>query len=334
MRKVRSAPPFSHGFVITLIAFLLLTASPMLSAPHPKVTVQKAAEPVRNEYLIMLNVPSANVPKVATELTKRYGGEVLAVWQHAVKGFWLKAEPEVVRHMVQDRRIASCEENAVGHDSAEPQLTKVNLDGSRVNPTPDGSYPSLGTPDHPLWHLNRISHRQRQDGLDHPDYTYGSDGSGIAIYIIDGGVFRWHQEFYPKDSSQAAIIRDADIMDKEPSSPRVRIVDARWNVTGHNPSALIDDDAVISDTGNNGDPIAPKDCTVSPPSDAPNPPKPHPYNFSDPSATHGTACASAAAGRNVGVAKGATIVPVKAITCNTLSLGAVIRSRTMMQGRP
>ena len=81
MRKVRSAQPFSHGYVITLIAFLLLTASPMLGAPDPRTTIQKAAEPVRNEYLIMLNVPASDVPKVATELTKRYGGEVLAVWQ-------------------------------------------------------------------------------------------------------------------------------------------------------------------------------------------------------------------------------------------------------------
>jgi hypothetical protein len=326
MRTVRTAQPSGHGFVITIVAFLLLTASAMLGAPHPRATVLKAAEPVRNEYLIMLNVPSDEVPKVARELTKRYGGEVLAVWQHAVKGFWLKAEPEVARRIAQDRRIKSCEENAVAHDSAEPQPTNLNADGTRVKPSPDGEYPALGPPDHPLWHLNRISHRQRQEDASAPDfkYTYGSDGSGIAIYVIDGGVFRWHQEFYPKDTSQAAITLDADNMDKEATRLRVRSDDVAANVTGTNPSALIDDDPVKRDTGNNGDPIAPRDCSAITPSDAPNPPKPHPYNFTDASATHGTACASAAAGRNVGVAKGATIVPVKAMTCNTLSLGAVI----------
>src|SRR6266851_1301193 len=89
MRKVRNAqPPAACSIVVTIIVLLFLSASPMLSAPRPEATVRKAAEPVRNEYLIMLNVPADDVPKVAKELTKRYGGEVLAVWQHAVKGFW------------------------------------------------------------------------------------------------------------------------------------------------------------------------------------------------------------------------------------------------------
>ncbi|MEA2162121.1 MAG: hypothetical protein QOK37_248 [Thermoanaerobaculia bacterium] len=343
MRNVRNAPPSSHSFVITVIALLFLTASPMLAAAHPKVTVQKAAEPVRNEYLIMLDVPSADVPKVATELTKRYGGEVLAVWQHAVKGFWLKAEPEVARHMVQDRRIKSCEENAVGHDSGVPQLTKVKDDGiSLVTPSPEGVYPPLGTPNHPLWHLNRISHRQRQDGLTNADYkyTYGSDGSWcpdgtttcsadmrkrVAIYLIDGGVLRWHQEFYENPGpgeppvTKASINQDAT--DKINRSPRVRKDAAANMVDGRLPPTYIADNSLGKDPINNGDPIAPVgDCGA-----------PTVYNFPPPNGvpyegqTHGTACASVAAGRNVGVAKGAAIVPVKVFNCAfTDSLGAVI----------
>ena len=62
MRKVRNAQPSAaHGVVITFIALLFLTASPMLSAPHPRIAVQKAAERVRNEYLVVLNVAADDV---------------------------------------------------------------------------------------------------------------------------------------------------------------------------------------------------------------------------------------------------------------------------------
>jgi hypothetical protein len=62
MRKVRNAQPRAACIVVvSTIVLLFLSASPMLSAPHPRITVQKAAEPVRNEYLIMLNVPADDV---------------------------------------------------------------------------------------------------------------------------------------------------------------------------------------------------------------------------------------------------------------------------------
>ncbi|MEO8033830.1 MAG: S8 family serine peptidase, partial [Acidobacteriota bacterium] len=330
MRKVQNAQRSAvHGFVITVIGLLFLTASSMLAAPQPRVTVQKAAEPVRNEYLIMLNVPADDVPKVAKELTQKYGGEVLAVWQHAVKGFWLKAEPEVVRHMVQDRRIRSCEENALGHDSADSQLTKLNLDldGSRITPTPTGSYPSFGNPDHPLWHLNRISHRQRQDDLEHPDYPYGSDGTGVSIYIIDSGVLRWHQEFYANPGpgspalTQASIIKDAT--DKVDHSPRIR-TNAAANITdGRKAHTYLVEGSLGKDPINNGYPIAPVGVCTAPTTYNFTPPPNVDFNYLG--QTHGTACASVAAGRNVGVAKGATIVPVRVFNCsNSDSLGAVI----------
>jgi hypothetical protein len=329
MRNVRNAQSFSHGFVITIAAILLLSASAMLGAPHPRVTVQKAAEPVRNEYLIMLNVPANDVPKVATELTKRYGGEVLAVWQHAVKGFWLKAEPEVVRHMVQDRRIRSCEENAVAHDSGTAQYT-----GPGAAPTPNGAstltgaYPPLGSPDHPLWHLNRISHRQRQDGLQTPDfkYRYGSDGSGVAIYIIDSGVLRWHQEFYSDSATQTTITNQAASGIKD-GSPRVLSNDAANIADGRKQPLYVVEwqrgatgplhNSLVPGPINSGDPIAPVgDCVA---------PAPYKFGGSNDNVTHGTACASVAAGRNVGVAKGANIVPVRVFNCERLdSLGAVI----------
>jgi hypothetical protein len=327
MRKLRIAQPSGHGVVIASIAFLFLTASAVLSAPPPKATIVRAAEPVRNEYLIMLNVPASEVPKVAAELTKRYGGEVLVVWQHAVKGFWLKAAPEVARHMIQDRRVLSCEENAVGHESGTVQVTKG------VQPAPAGTYSEFGVPltdpshDHYLWHLDRISHRQKPVASEDFKYAYGSDGSGVSIYIIDGGVFRYHQEFYPESASQSDIVGNARTANRVPSSQRVSMNGTK--VAGDVPYREIVEPVVgkDSDALTAPDPTAPLVGCV-PPADQVT----RPYQGFDEGGviigrgdTHGTACASVAAGRNVGVAKGATIVPVQAFNCAHLSsLGSVI----------
>jgi hypothetical protein len=321
MRIVRSATQPAYGIVVSFVALLFLTASPMMSAPYPRATIQKAAEPVSNEYLIMLNVPASNVPNVAAELTKRYGGEVLAVWQHAVTGFWLKAEPEVARRMLQDRRIRSCEENAVGHDSAAPQPT-----GAGVKPTPSNTpYPSLGTPDNPLWHLNRISHRQRQDdpSSEHDfNYRYGSDGSGVDIYVIDEGVLPWHQEFYPESTEISTITNEAIGVPVTSEDGLFRALTSRViSFAGANIMAnRLPGIEVLDNAGNpvlgGVDEITPEARPASRNAIAPLPCNSlNPYGFPDGSLTHGTACASAAAGRNVGVAKGATIIPVRIYTC-------------------
>jgi len=329
MRNVRNAPPSSYSFAFTFIAVLILTASALFGAPHPRITVQKVAEPVRNEYLIMLNVPSADVPKVATELTKRYGGEVLAVWQHAVKGFWLKAKPEIVRHMVQDRRIESCEENAVGHESGVSQPTE----GSALHPTPAGAYSDFGD-HHYLWHLDRISHRRKPIASADYNYKYGSDGTGVDIYVIDEGVLPWHQEFYPENATTMAA--DAAALNPTLEDNLFRALTSRVvSFPGANIMAKrLPGIERLDDAGNpflggvdeftpdvrpaSRNAIAPLLCNSL-----------DPYGLANAGPlTHGTACASAAAGRNVGVAKGATIIPVRIFNCEQPtthgSVGAMI----------
>jgi hypothetical protein len=330
MRNVRSA---QHGyrFVITFMALLFLTATPLLAAPHPRTTILKAAEPVRNEYLIMLNVPANDVPKVAAELTKRYGGEVLAVWQHAVKGFWLKAEPEVVGHMIQDRRILSCEENAVGHESGTPQPTA----GPLATPGPNQTYPRLSGPDdeHYLWHLDRISHREKPVAAADFNYTYGSDGSGVDIYVIDEGVLPWHQEFYPKDTAITTITNEATGLPVTSEDNLFRVLTSRvLSFPGANIMAnRLPGIEILDGAGNpilgGVDEIIPE--ARVPPLNAIAPllcNSLNPYGFTNAGLlTHGTACASVAAGRNVGVAKGATIIPVRIFTCGgQLTVGAMI----------
>jgi len=262
-------------------------------------------EPVKNEYLVTLTVPADQVPKVAQELTKRYGGEVLAVWQYAVKGFWLRAEPAVASRMAQDRRIESCDENAVAHESGTQSTVEApsprNPDFSFLNDT------------HYLWHLNRISHRQRQEDQLPPaardfNYTYGSDGTGVDIYIIGNGVLPWHQEFYPEGTSITAITDDATAFSQDGPSrvlsfPGANIVADRFpgqsllgSVDEINPEARVPPRNAI----------APLPCGGGL----------TPYAFANGSGqTHDTACASAAAGRIVGVAKGANIIPVRIFTC-------------------
>src|SRR5215211_4216093 len=78
----------STGAVLAGIAMLLLA---QLSSA---ATVVKSPDPVAGEYIVQLNVPAAQVAPVAAEMTRKAGGQLLGVWTHAVRGFWLRTPKE------------------------------------------------------------------------------------------------------------------------------------------------------------------------------------------------------------------------------------------------
>lgn len=128
---------------------------------------------------------------------------------------------------------------------------------------------------------NRLWHLDRLEQnsavLNHR-FGYCSTGAGVYIYVVDSGVMAQHSEFWASET--------------DTSHPRV--------LSGYNAAARVPSNPTAPDTAPADNPCNGWGITRS-----------QIYNGG-----HGTAVASVAAGRKVGFAKGATIVPVKVIECD------------------
>jgi subtilisin family serine protease len=109
-------------------------------------------------------------------------------------------------------------------------------------------------------------------------YGYCSTGVGVYIYVVDTGVMAQHSEFW--------------VSENDTWHPRV--------LSGYSAVARVPYDPSTPDTAPADNPCNGWGTTLS-----------QIYI-----AGHGTAVASVAAGRKVGFAKGATIVPVKVLECD------------------
>lgn len=280
------------GGRLFVVLFCLVLSLPSLAAS----VIVRAPAALPNHYIVSLRgTPPADVPKLAATLAKQYDGKLLTTWHRAVQGFWIEMTPENAARLALDARIAAIEEDALVYQS-----------GSGVQTTGPGSvkpvieYPSTD----PLWHLTRISRRlpeSQQASSQLPNffrYEYGSDGqlaSGarVRVYIIDEGTTRYHQEFYRTEKSVDDILSEKtrndptneDVLVEVDGSNRVsqRIPQTK---SGTVPAGLIPaEDTSPSTLTCNGGP-------------------------------HASAVASLVVGRQVGVAKGVEVVPVKVIGCS------------------
>lgn len=234
-----------------LLSSILILCS-LASSAHAAKSIRRAAEPIPNEYIVVLKdtVPEL-VPAVATEMALRGRGRVLRTFKHGLQGFGAELSPAAAQELLGDPRVASIEENGTGHFSYNVEEF-LNDDA---------------------WHLDRSDQRAPIGLYKAFGWTY--DGSGsirqgppVDIYVIDTGVQYRHSEF------------DLNGID-EPLKPR----DSRV-MTGMN--FMYDGYSADNPCG----------------------------NFADNYATgHGTSVASVAAGKKVGIARGALIVPVMVTNC-------------------
>ncbi|MDP9193591.1 MAG: hypothetical protein M3P06_18000 [Acidobacteriota bacterium] len=173
-----------------LLLSLLTTLS--LGLPARSVAaaeIRRAAEPVAGRYVVVLSPMTADVSSVATQLADQYGGKVLAVWKHALKGFWVAMPPANAERLAADTRVMRMEEDAVMRKSGEG----VQSTGKDNPPYQDReNWTWLNSTD-PLWHLTRISHREQIPAV--MEYRYRHDGSGVKLYVVDTGAWTNHQEF-------------------------------------------------------------------------------------------------------------------------------------------
>ena len=160
--------------LVTLLALFGLAAGlTVAGAPSPAAgqeaegEIRQAADPVPGQYLVKLTgVRAADVPAVADDLADENNGEVIEVYQHALRGFAVEMSEAKARELAADPNVAYVEEDAYVH--------------------------STGTQNNPPWGLDRTDQRDLPLST---TYTYGTTGAGVDAYIIDTGIRTAHQEF-------------------------------------------------------------------------------------------------------------------------------------------
>jgi len=233
---------------------------------------------VQDEYIVILNddVAAEDVADVADQLTRAHDAVLGHVWTDAVKGFSARMTETRADAMSRKEEVKYIEENSFAYISGSHA---TNIDPRNCDPTSQQYSPVV---DNRLWHLDRAD----QNYADPTNsYSYFTDGTGITVYVVDGGVNRHHNEF-----GNAARIKPG------------------YNATGTSAT----NDQMPADDPCMG-------FAVPPIAGVYEHLEQEKYRLEIEAVGHGTAVASALGGKRVGVAKNVNIVPIKVIRCDQYS---------------
>ena len=152
---------------------------PVMAPPTPR-SLPQAGDVVPGQYIVRFADDERDVPALARALAAQHGGQVRHEYTSALKGFAARLPEQSVEALRRNPRVVSVEADMV-------------IRSSEVQ-SPPGS-----------WGLDRID--QRQLPLD-KRYDYGSDGSGVSVYILDTGIRTSHVEFGGRASGAYSVIQD------------------------------------------------------------------------------------------------------------------------------
>lgn len=255
------------------------------------------------------HVSADKVDHLAEALTRQHGGKLLGTMKHAMRGFGVQLTEPQARALTLHPFVEQVEEDAYGFVSASESAPasfafstagRVGTNSSSACPWNTAGYYLCSYGDDGTWWLDRIDNT----GLIYSTkaYAYNSMGSGVRVYVVDSGVWAGHTEFDTRVTAGANMTVDPDVNDP----------------VGGSGEPSTEEPPIQADYSPANDPAATPGC----------------YNFTTSEVVyHGTAVASLIGGNTLGVAKNATIVPVKVISCHDdgLSQLAVARGLDWIQ---
>jgi subtilisin family serine protease len=147
-------------------------------APPGKLRRNPAA--IKNHYIVVFNesVKREQIGEEVEKLARVHGGTVGFTYENALRGFSVEMNEAAAEALSRNPKVDFVEEDA------EVQ----------------GASTQTGAP----WQLDRLDQR-------HPTlnnfYTYESNGAGVNVYVVDGGIRYTHQEF----GGRAAFAYDYEV---------------------------------------------------------------------------------------------------------------------------
>jgi subtilisin family serine protease len=119
----------------------------------------------RASFIVVLEPSVAKASPIAAEHSRRFGGEITHVYQHALKGYAATFAEGQLGALLADSRVASVERDGV----------------MTASTTQTGA----------TWGLDRIDQRSRPvNGT----FVYTNTGAGVSAYVIDTGIRLTHDE--------------------------------------------------------------------------------------------------------------------------------------------
>jgi serine protease len=141
----------------------------------------KVADAIDGEYIVVLRKDGAaalDVTATAGSFVARFGVSTFHVYEHALKGFAIRADAAQALAIAADPAVAYVEQNG-----------RVQLNGLQAGAT---------------WGIDRIDQRT---GLD-SKYWYGTTAANVHAYIIDTGIYAAHSDFEGRASADYDSVND------------------------------------------------------------------------------------------------------------------------------